>query len=189
MESGASRRAVSSIYGARGTSRPVSSRRSATWLAAAFAAFLAGDAVSAQSRAPADPLGTFLDADPLDIERAVARAGDALVLSRLARGSVPQKLAAVRAAPFLAAPEAAVGALATLAAGSDPDLAPEAARAVLTIARALTLESLARREAELSTLVEARAALRRLAADTSARADVRRAAAMAAGALAALAAG
>lgn len=172
---------------ARDTPRPVSSRRSAIWLAAALALAFSGDAARAQSRSSTNPLGLALDADPLDLARAVARAGDALVLSRLARGSVAQKLAAVRAAPFLAAPEAALGALAALAAGRDPDLAPEAARAALSIARALTLEDLGRREAELSELAPARDALRRLAADASARPDVRRAASVAAGALAALA--
>jgi hypothetical protein len=164
----------------------VSARRSAPWLVVALAASLFGPAARAQSAPAVDPLAFALDADPLDLARAVRRAGDALVLARLGRGSVAQQLTAVRCTPFLAAPESALGPLSAIATGRDPDLAPEAARAALTIARALTLEDLARREASLPALVPARAALRRLSADASARGDVRRAAAVAAGALAAL---
>jgi len=147
---------------------------------------LAGDAARAQARGTADPLADALDAEPLDLARMVRRSGDALVLARLASGDTAHALAALRAAPFLAAPEAVLSALATLAASRDPDLAPEAAHAVLVIARGLTLEELAQREAELGELAPARDALRRLAADTSARADIRQAAALAAGALGAL---
>jgi hypothetical protein len=165
----------------------VSARRSAPWLVVALAASLSGPAARAQSAPATDPLTSALDADPLDLARAAHRAGDALVLARLGHGSVAQQLGAVRCAPFLAAPESALGLLSVIATGRDPDLAPEAVRAALTIARALTLEDLARREAELSGLLPARAALRRLSADASARGDLRRAAAAAAGALAALA--
>lgn len=154
-------------------------------LSVALVVVLFGAGLHAQPTPPADPLRSALDADPLDLARSVDRAGDALVLRRLAHGTVAQKLAAVRAAPFLAAPEVALLALSALAAGRDPDLAPEAARAALTIARALTPEGLARREAELTLLVPPRDALRRLATDVSARSDVRYAAALAAGALAA----
>lgn len=160
-------------------------------LSLALALAASTDVAGAQAHPAADPLAAALDADPLDVARLVRRVGDALVLTRLAPSAavtIPQRLAAMRAAPFLAAPEAALVALAALAAGRDPDLAPEAARSALTIARALSLEDLARREAELTGVVAARDALRRLAADTSARGDVRRAAAVAAGALAALSA-
>lgn len=178
------------LYEPRGTSRSVSSRRRVGWLALALAlaalSSLAGDATRAQPRAAADPLGDALDADPLDVARMVRGTGDALVLARLASSDTALVLAALRAAPFLAAPEAALGKLATLAASRDPDLAPEAAHAMLVIARGLTPEELAQREAELSELAPARDALRRLAADASARADIRQAAALAAGSLSAL---
>ena len=147
---------------------------------------LAGDAARAQPRGTADLLADALDAEPLDLARMVHRSGDALVLTRLASGDTVHVLGALRAAPFLTAPEAALGKLAALAASRDPDLAPEAARAVLGIARALTLEALAQREGELRELAPVRDALRRIAADTSARADIRQAAALAAGALSAL---
>ena len=155
-----------------------------------------GEGVSAQSRAlpdathsvllGRDALAVTLDADPLDVARTAHQVGDARVLAVLASGTAIQKIAAIRATPFLVAPEAALAPLAAIAAGRDPDTAPEAARAVLTITRALTLEDLARREAELADLVAPRDTLRRLASDPSARGDIRRAAALATSALSAI---
>jgi hypothetical protein len=147
----------------------------------------AGPSASAQERAAAPaPLEATLTADPLDVARVVARIGDDAVLEALASDAPARRLAGVRAATFLGAPEAALPALVGLAAGRDPDLAPAASIALLDIARALTPEGLARRESDAAALVPARDAARRLAADATARADVRRAAALAAGALAAL---
>lgn len=144
--------------------------------------------VSAQVRAAAAPalLDATLTADPLDVARLVARVGDDVVLAALAREAPARRLAAVRASVFLAAPEAALPALVALAAGRDPDLAPAAAASLLEVSRALTPDGLARGESDAAALAPARDAARRLAADATARPDVRRAAALAAGALAAL---
>lgn len=144
---------------------------------------------SAQSRpaAPSTLLASTLTADPLDVARVVARLGDDAVLDALARDAPAQRLAAARAAAFLGAPEAALPGLVALAAGRDPDLAPAAAMALLDITRALTPDALARRESDAAALVAPREAARRLAADATARPDIRRAAALSAGALAALA--
>jgi hypothetical protein len=128
-----------------------------------------------------------LTADPLDVARVVARLGDDAVLAALASDEPARRLAAVRASVFLGAPEAALPGLVALAAGRDPDLAPAAAMALLDIARALTPDGLARRESDVAAFVAPRDAARRLAADATARPDVRRAASLASGALTALA--
>ena len=143
---------------------------------------------SAQERlaAASGPLEATLTADPLDVARVAARIGDDAVLAALVSDAPARRLAAVRASTFLGAPEDALPALVQLAAGRDPDLAPAAAAALLDVAHALTPDGLARRESDAAALAPARDAARRLAADATARPDVRRAAALAAGALAAL---
>jgi hypothetical protein len=148
-----------------------------------------GPGASAQARPAAHPalLEATLTADPLDVARVAARIGDDAVLAALASDAPARRFAAIRAVTFLGAPEAALPALVGLAAGRDPDLAPAAAAALLDVARALRPDDLARRESDAAALVPARDAARRLAADATARSDVRRAAALAAGALAALA--
>ena len=132
----------------------------------------------------ADPLVAVADADPLELGRVAQRLGDGAVLARLADDRpVVVRLAAIRATPWLRAPEAALGPLARIAAGRDSWLAPEAARIVLRIARALTVDDLAARETFPAELADARAALEALAADEHARFDIRRAAELAADAL------
>ncbi len=159
-----------------------------TWLGGALAAsLLLGGSARAQEGASADPLVQVAHADPLELGRVAARLGDGAVLARLsADRPVAVCLAAIRATPLLRAPEAALGALAELAAGRDSYLAPAAALAVLRIARALTPDALAAREVLPSDLAPARAALESLASDERARPDIRRAAGLAAAALAAL---
>ncbi|MCZ7678953.1 MAG: hypothetical protein M5U28_09450 [Sandaracinaceae bacterium] len=66
-----------------------------------------------------------------------------------------------------------------VAAGRDPRLAPEAARSALAIATSLRADDLARREVDPAVLAPARASLAALAADATARSDLRVAAAMA----------
>ena len=88
-----------------------------------------------------------VDADPLELARVVQRFGDGAILQLLAPATAfVTRLAAVRASPWLLAPERALGALSELAGGRDPDLAPAAARAALEIAQQLDPASLARRE-------------------------------------------
>jgi hypothetical protein len=104
----------------------------------------------------------IVDADPLELARVVQRFGDAAILRLLAPTTAfVTRLAAVRASPWLLAPERALGALSELAAGRDPDLAPAAARAALEIAQQLDPASLARREC---APIELRDALARLQA-------------------------
>lgn len=122
----------------------------------------------------------FTSPDPMELARAVDRLGDDAVLARLA-ASQPRaaRLAAVQAAPFLREPELALPALAELAAGRDPRLAPAAAASILAITRALDADALTRRESDPRALAPVRARLSALHADASARPDLRAAAAVA----------
>jgi hypothetical protein len=111
---------------------------------------------------PVDPaeqaakaLLAIVDADPLELNRVVQRFGDGAILELLAPPTpILTQLAAVRASPWLRAPERALGALTELAAGRDPELAPAAARAALEIARQLDGASLARRECAPDELLD-----------------------------------
>jgi hypothetical protein len=71
------------------------------------------------------------------------------------------------------APELALSALAAIAAGRDPELAPPAARRVLTIAQSLMLAEPAGRESELAVLVEPQRALAKLAETRTALPEIR----------------
>lgn len=145
-------------------------------------------AASAQSGGHStDPLASIVDADPMALARAVDRIGDAEVLARL-EASRPRsvRVAAMRATPFMDGPEAAFATLAELAGGRDPWLAPEAARALLEATEGLGVDGLARREANLEALARVSEALEAVAADETARDDVRAACGLAAGRLRAL---
>lgn len=123
----------------------------------------------------------------MELARAVDRLGDDAILERLGDDrSRSVRIAAIRATPYLAYPERALERLAALAAGRDPDLAPAAAIAALEIAEHLTPDDLMRREVEPASLRDARRALRRLADDHTARADIRAVAARAAAQLEAI---
>ena len=145
------------------------------WLAVLIVLFVAAFA-SAQTPA-IDPLLAAHATDPLELARVVDRIGDAAILSRLA----PETPIAVRAVAVVAttrmhAPEDALLALATIAAGRDPDLAPRAAQSLLTIARSLDAQSLDARERDRNDFAPARTTLNALAGDETARADIRLAA-------------
>jgi hypothetical protein len=134
-----------------------------------------------------DPLLAAPGGDPLELARVVDRIGDRAVLDRLAADRPADvRLAALRAAPAMRAPESALGALAEIAGGRDPDLAPAAMLSVLTIARALDPLELDAREVLRADLAPARRAIGAIAADATARADLRRGAELAVDALAAL---
>jgi hypothetical protein len=167
-------------------------------LAAAAAVVLAQPARAPAPASGAGPAAEDLlsaDADPAELARAVARLGDDAVLALLGAGasgpraesdgaesiSPAASLAAVRAAPHLTAPEDALALLAGLAAGRDPDLAPAASLAAWRIAERLAADprELERREADPAVVASGRAALRRVAADPTARHDVRQACAVA----------
>ena len=132
-----------------------------------------------------DPLVAIGSSDPVALARIVERLGDDAVLARLAADdgadvSADARLAAVRASVALRAPERALEPLAAIALGRDPDLAPAAARSILVIARALDPRDLDAREVMRAELAPALAAIAQLAADETARPDLRRAAAIAA---------
>lgn len=137
----------------------------------------------AQEREPdpvaIDPFVAVRDADPLELARVVARHGDQAVLDRLGRADTAPALvtlSAVRASPWLGTPEAALTPLAMIALGSDPDLAPAAVQAIVAIVEAADASELVAHETTLADLTPATSALESLAADDSARADLRAAA-------------
>lgn len=132
---------------------------------------------SAPAAAQVDPLLAVHDADPLALAQAVDRLGDDAVMARLGpEHPMALRRVAVSGCRFLHAPERALPTLAELAVGRDPELAPAAMRTVLAIARALTRADLDAREHDGDELVRARATLTSLAADATARPDLRRAA-------------
>lgn len=129
---------------------------------------------AAQDTPSADPLAAVGDSDPMALARVIDRLGDDAVLDRLGDDTpYPTRLAAIRSAPFMVGPELALGGLASIAAGRHPHLAPAAAQSALTIARDLDGHSLARREVPPETLADAARRFDALAADESARADLR----------------
>jgi hypothetical protein len=114
-------------------------------------------------------LRSAVDADPLSLAEIAARIGDDAVLAALAqRDDVTLRLAAVRSAPFLRAPAAALPDLIALAQGRDPELAPAAARRMRAIAQALSVRPAGVREQYDEALAAALVALDALAADASA---------------------
>jgi hypothetical protein len=119
-------------------------------------------------------LAAVRDADPLELARIGARLGDGTVVRAIASGgAVAERLAVVRVAPWLLAPESALPSLVTLLASRDSELAPAAARSVARIVAALDADTLGRREVMSADLAPVRAALRAAANDASLRADVR----------------
>lgn len=140
------------------------------WLPIAIAVALAPAAP-----APAQPAGGVAVlagvGDPLELARSVEAMGDDAVLGALEHETLALRLGAVRAAPWLEEPERALPALAALAAGDDPDLAPAAARAGGRLAERLRHDDLMAREADRTPLDPA--PWQAIAADESARADLR----------------
>ena len=119
-------------------------------------------------------LQAAVDADELDLAALRARIGDEPVLAALApETEVALQLVAVRAAPYLANPELALPALAVIAQGRDPDLAPAAARRAFQIAQMLELEDVAAREIALGPLRDTEQNLSRLSTSNVARVDVK----------------
>ena len=145
-------------------------------------------AASAASRADDAMQPVRHSVDALELSRRARRGGDANVLARLSpeRGR-EERLEAVREAPSMREPEAALELLVELARGRDPALAPAAALAVHRVVSALDGPTLEAREVDPHSLVGVRDALRRLEADGSARPDLRRLAAFAAARLSELA--
>ncbi len=146
-----------------------SHRRRALGTVAIAAALGLPSLAPAQPAAGSAPLATL--GDPLELSRHVDAIGDDPVLTALEEGSFAERLGAIRATRWLAEPERALRTLAAMAAGDDPDLAPAAARAAAQIAERLRHDDLRAREADFGLLAHAPWA--QLAADESARADLR----------------
>ena len=143
--------------------------------------------IALPAAAQVDPLLQVHDGDPLLLASAVERLGDAAILDRLSEAHpLAVRSLAARATPFLHAPELALGRLAELAGSRDPDLAPTAMRALLTITRSITRASLDSHEDDGVSIEAARTALTTLAVDEGARLDLRRGAAAVLAMLAAL---
>ncbi len=137
---------------------------------------------AAQPR-PADPLALVVSSDPLELARMVDRLGDDAVLARLgAMGEATSALdpavviAALRAAPWLHAPEDALPRLVEIADGHDPDLAPAAMLAISRIAERLTRLDLDAREADDAPIRAVLAPLAAMGEAAGVRADLRAAA-------------
>lgn len=138
--------------------------------------------VLAQAR-PADPLALVVSSDPLELARMVDRLGDDAVLARLgamgvATGTLDPAIviAALRACPWLHAPEEALPRLAEIAAGHDPDLAPAAMVAIVRIADGLTRDGLDAREASDDPIRTVLPLLAAMGEATQVRTDLRLAA-------------
>ena len=102
------------------------------------------------------------------------RLGQAHVLTALGDATDPAaQLAALHLAPHLPDAELALTPLARLAAGRDPELAAPAAQRLVRISQALVRARAGSRELLPSELEPAQAALRALAQDATARADIR----------------
>lgn len=142
--------------------------------ALAVAALLIASSATAQSDAP---LAAVEDLDPMELSRAARRTGDAAVLEALE--AEPPAPAAMLAAPWMRAPEAALARLVAIAGGRDPFAAPVAMQAILQIAAQPITWTGALDEEREAVL----AGLETLAADERARGDLRAAAALAAGQL------
>jgi hypothetical protein len=129
----------------------------------------------ARAAAPTlDALRGAVDADELSLAALAQKLGDERVLSALGDDKdALLRLAAVRATPYLIDKDAALLPLARIAAGRDPELAPPAAFRARRIAQALVLEGAGAHEVMPATLAPAREALLALAADTTARRDLR----------------
>lgn len=139
----------------------------------------AGADASSSAR-PAAAVLAACDGDPLRLARAVQALGDEAVLKLLADERVAVKLSALWAAPALQQPEAALEPIAALITSRDSELAPAAAHAALTIARAISADTLAAHETAPAALTKARAALQAAAGLARVRADLRAMAAAAA---------
>ena len=121
-------------------------------------------------------LSAVLHADELTRATLAQRLGDAAIVAALAQhedGSA--RLAAVRCAPYLRHPERALAALAAIAAGRDPELAPAAARRARAIAQQLATQGAVEedREEDREGLVAVQGVLRTLSESVQAAREVR----------------
>jgi hypothetical protein len=121
-----------------------------------------------------DPFAQADAIDEISLARLAEERGDAALRARL-RDTTQRTatLIAVRASPHARAPEALLVALAQLACGRDPVLAPEAARALFQSTARLSSSALSGREVLRSDLASARDALACSDKKPLPRADIR----------------
>ena len=133
-----------------------------------------GEAAASANPQAGPALLALFDADPLELERVVQRFGDRAILQLLTpENDTALRLAAVRASPWLRAPERALAPLSELAAGNDSELAPAAARAAAQIAAGLSAARLAERECLATELTSVLTTLRTLGERESAARHIR----------------
>lgn len=106
-----------------------------------------------------------------------------VTLTAIQEGTLVERLRAIRAVAAIDGAYRALRPLAPVAAGDDPDLAPAAAAAAWRIARDLELDLLLADEVDVEALRAGASAWSAIAADESARADLRQLAAFVADAL------
>lgn len=101
----------------------------------------------------AHPFLALGNAAPMELARLIDRLGDSAVSEGLeARSPIEVQLIALRAAPWMKAPESALPRVTDLVSSRDSELAPEAARAALRIANGLDRDELQFREVDLSEI-------------------------------------
>lgn len=111
--------------------------------------------------------------DEIALARVAEELGDPELLARLSgAGPRAERLVAIRASLHARAPEALVPALASIACGRDPALAPEAAFVLLRLVELLHPSDLALREVLKSDLGKAREALACAGSEPRPRADI-----------------
>ena len=108
----------------------------------------------------AQGFAAVVDENPLELARRVDVLGDRAVLNALALdANAPERLAAIRAAAWMRAPEWALEPLVVMLRGRDAEVATAAARALQRIASRIDADTLAMREVMPSDLAPVRAQL------------------------------
>lgn len=111
--------------------------------------------------------------DPIDEAHDAAQYGDTRVLQALSNESRLVRISAIRQSVWIQIPENALDKLVEMAAGRDPDLAPEAAYAMHFIIVRLDLLVLERHEISLQSLQSIYMKIKQIANDESVRRDIR----------------
>lgn len=139
----------------------------------------AASAQTATDAGASSPLELGASLDALDLARAANRAGDGGIARALSADETDprSRRIALESAPYVHAPIRLVEPIGRLAAGRDADLAPAAMRVLIDVLERSTARDLARHEVMPSSLSGTRDLMRRLRRDTTAREDLRSAAA------------
>jgi hypothetical protein len=160
-------------------------RRFTLALAASLVACAAvGPRALAQAAAPSDAAHALLavrDADPLELARVVHHFGDSAIVALFTEATpLAVRIAAIRAAPWLAEPEDALAALLSPIGSRDGALSEAAARALFAIAAKLGAAAFDRGERDPRRFAPIIGRLQTIEADAAIRTDLRALAASAA---------